>query len=66
MNKKEENRIFKEAVIGYGFIEVIQRPDGLYCTGCHTTHKLPTKMYTMNKEVLCKYQVVQLYNPELQ
>jgi len=64
MTKSEENRIFKEAVIGYGFVEIDQTPDGVYCTGCDQVHKRPTKMYRLDKkEVLCKYQVARLYNP---
>ena len=64
LSKKEENRIFKEAVIGYGFIEVQQTPQGIFCTGCLSIHKRPTKLYKNQKDTLCKYQVVKLYNPE--
>jgi hypothetical protein len=66
MKKSEENRIFREACIGYGFEEIQQTPDGTYCTGCETIHKRPTKMFKapMNKDVLCRYQVIRLYNPE--
>lgn len=64
MSSSEENRIFKEAVNGYGFEEVEQTPEGLYCTGCGVAHKRPTKMYSNGQETLCKYQVIRLYNPE--
>lgn len=65
LSKSEERRIFKEACNGYGFAEVDQTPEGLFCTGCNTVHKRPTKMYGgHNKETLCRFQVVRLYNPE--
>lgn len=67
MSKSEEERIFREAVNGYGFQEVEQTSDGTFCTGCHVVHKRPTKMYTLNpgkNETLCRFQVVNLYNPE--
>jgi hypothetical protein len=64
-NKSEYERIFREALNGYGFVEVPQSSDGLFCTGCLTTHKRPTKMYQAQRDVLCKFQVVNLYNPEL-
>ena len=58
-------KIFREACIGYGFVEVPQTPEGLYCTGCFYVHKRPTKMYTNgHKETLCRFQVIRLYNPE--
>jgi len=59
----KEKKIFQEAVIGYGFVQIDQNPDGIYCTGCMTVHKRPTKMYTNEKDTLCSYQVVRLYNP---
>lgn len=62
-SKTKENQIFQEARNGYGFTETPQKPDGLYCTGCMTTHKRPTKMYTNNQDTLCKHQVAKLYNP---
>ena len=62
----ELNRIFKEAVIGYGFEEVEQTVDGVYCTGCGSVHKRPTKLYQAGVDILCKYQVIRLYNPEVQ
>jgi len=65
MKKSEENRIFAEAVNGYGFVEKEQTADGIYCTGCMTVHKRPTKMYENGRDVLCRFQVVELYNPEL-
>ena len=63
--KAEETHIFQEAFNGYGFEEIQQTPDGIYCTGCDAVHKRPTKMYKapMNKDVLCRYQVIRLYNP---
>lgn len=61
MKKSEENRIFAEAVI----VEKEQTADGIYCTGCMTVHKRPTKMYENGRDVLCRFQVVELYNPEL-
>ena len=66
MNTKDE-KIFEEACNGFGFEEIEQHPDGTYCTGCNTVHKRPTKMYKGgpgNKEILCKFQVILLYNPE--
>ena len=62
--KKEEERIFNEACNGYGFEEVQQTADGLYCDGCFVVHKRPTKMYSNGRDTLCKFQVVHLYNPE--
>lgn len=64
ITKSQENMIFAEAKIGYGFEEVEQEADGLYCTGCYVAHKRPTKMYQggMN-ETLCRFQVIRLYNP---
>ena len=64
LTKSEKNRIFNEACNGYGFEEVEQDIDGIYCTGCHRVHKRPTKMYSNGKEHLCKHQIVRLYNPE--
>lgn len=69
ITKAEENRIFREAVNGYGFVEVdedywTRRLGACYCTGCMVAHKRPTKMYTNGRDTLCKYQVVRLYNPE--
>jgi hypothetical protein len=68
MTKNEEQRIFNEAVNGYGFTEVSQTPDGVYCTGCCYVHKRPTKMYKGgmgDKDVMCKYAIVKFYNPEI-
>ncbi len=62
--KAEEARIFKEACNGFGFEEVSQSVDGVYCAGCGVVHKRPTKMYSNGREVLCRFQVVRLYNPE--
>jgi len=65
LSDKEINRIFKEACIGYGFKEVPQNADGIYCTGCCVVHKRPTKLYTNGRDTMCKFQVANLYNPEL-
>lgn len=61
MNKQ---RIFQEACNGYGFEEIEQKVDGVYCTGCLTVHKRLTKMYSNGRDILCRDQVVRLYNPE--
>jgi hypothetical protein len=61
-----EQQIFEEAKIGYGFEEVEQTPEGLYCAGCLTTHKRPTKMYQTGsapKELWCKHSIVHFWNP---
>jgi hypothetical protein len=66
-----DNIIFREAIDGYGFTEVEQQGDGVFCTGCGYTHKRPTKMYTNGqnsvysgiKETICRHQVIHLYNP---
>ncbi len=63
-----EKRIFEEACNGYGFEEVEQEYDGLYCEGCMAVHKRPTKMYSNGERglgrCLCRYQVIRLFNPE--
>lgn len=70
ITKSEEKRIFAEACNGFGFEEAdMNSVDGLYCTGCMFVHKRPTKMYRMggnakDRECLCRYQVIRLYNPE--
>ncbi len=69
MTKTEEKRIFAEACNGFGFDPVEQYPEGLYCVGCMTVHKRPTKMYSNGERnslgwCLCRFQVVRLYNPE--
>ena len=56
----EINRVFKEAANGYGFTEIEQKPEGVYCTGCNRTHKRPTKMYSNGKDVMCKYQIARI------
>ncbi len=61
-----DKKIFEEAVNGYGFEEVEQRPDGLYCNACNTIHKRPTKMYKTRcapKELFCKYGIIRFWNP---
>ena len=63
LTRSQEDAIFKEAVNGYGFEEIEQKPDGIYCTGCLQTHKRPTKMYSNGRDNLCKHQVVRFYNP---
>lgn len=74
--KNSEKKIFEEACNGFGFEEIEQTADGIYCTGCYQVHKRPTKMYSngpvdvfgipkqSGMEVLCRFQVVRLYNPE--
>jgi hypothetical protein len=60
-----EKAKFLEAANGYGFDEIEQEADGVYCTGCYVVHKRSTKMYTDGaKEVLCRFQVVRLYFDE--
>lgn len=69
MTTKSDTTIFKEACNGYGFVEVPQRADGIYCDGCCVVHKRPTKMYTNRQGGsgnLCRHQVVRLYNPKEQ
>lgn len=63
MKKLGEDKIFNEAIDGYGFVEIVLEPDGTFCTGCLRAHKRPTKMYTNGHEKLCRYQIVNLYNP---
>ncbi len=62
------DRVFKDACNGYGFEEVPQEPEGLYCEGCMTAHKRPTKMYSNGErglgKCLCRFQVCRLFNPE--
>jgi hypothetical protein len=60
-------RIFREAVNGYGFTEVEQQPEGLYCAGCLCVHKRPTKMYSKDhkpKDLYCRSAVIKFFNPE--
>lgn len=65
MSNSEIDRIFKEAANGYGFEEIKQSADGVYCDGCLHVHKRPTKMYSNDgKHKYCKYAVVKFYNPE--
>lgn len=68
MYSARENKLFAEICNGYGFEEIEHKtPDGIYCTGCHCVHKRPTKMYSnvpegrAGREVLCKHQVIHLY-----
>lgn len=60
-------KLFQECRDGYGFEEVEQQPDGLYCEGCMAVHRRPTKMYSNGDRglghCLCKFQVVRLFNP---
>jgi len=63
--KKE--KIFKEAVNGYGFEEIEQQPEGIYCEACCRVHKRPTKMYSspyVTIKPICKDGIVRFYNPE--
>lgn len=65
--KSEQNRIFKEALNGFGFEEIQFGPDGLHCEGCQQIIKRPAKMYiggTGGAEKLCKRCIIELYNPE--
>lgn len=64
---------FQEIADGYGFEEIQQLVDGVYCCGCYSVHKRPTKMYSNGPvtfdgrpvrpgvEVLCRIQVFHLY-----
>lgn len=69
-SKTRDQRIFEEACNGFGFTEMERTPEGLYCVGCMTVHKRPTKMYTLGEhghslgKCLCRFQVIQLFNPE--
>ncbi len=61
-----ERKKLEEVCVGYGFDPIEQHVDGIYCTGCYTIHKRPTKMYSNGPkpnggEVLCRYQVIHLY-----
>jgi hypothetical protein len=67
MKKSEFRRILREARVGYGFDPIEQTPEGLFCTGCNTVHKRPTKMYkggAGNAEIMCNVAIVHFYNPE--
>jgi hypothetical protein len=60
-----KRNLFWECCNGFGFEEIDQEPDGVYCTGCLVVHKRPTKMYTNGqKEILCRHAVIRLYNPD--
>jgi hypothetical protein len=75
-----EDRIFREAVNGFGFTEVEQQADGLYCAGCLCVHKRPTKMYSNDPkfkdprfngdgwscDLYCRFAVIKFFNPEEQ
>lgn len=58
---------FAESANGYGFTEIEQSIDGVYCTGCGQTHKRPTKMYAnlpagrTGRDVMCKAAIVRFY-----
>jgi hypothetical protein len=63
MTKAEFEKTFQETANGYGFEEIEQTPDGVFCEGCLTVHKRPTKMYSQYpKDVwanaYCKHAVV--------
>jgi len=65
----KNTRIFKEAVNGFGFEEIPQNGNGIYCWGCLTVHKQPTKMYShenhlKNPRFLCRNAVIFYFNPE--
>lgn len=64
--KSKEQQKFEEICNGYGFSEIPQSIDGVYCNGCGITHKRPTKMYSNGEkrslgESLCRFQVIYLY-----
>ena len=61
-----DNEIFYEAINGFGFVEVKQSPEGVYCSGCCKIHKRPTKLYSCdrNKNCYCRYYVIKWFNPE--
>jgi hypothetical protein len=63
-----EDRIFREAVNGYGFTEAEQEAEGLYCAGCLCVHTRPTKMYSndCNETFYCRHAVIRFFNPEEQ
>lgn len=63
-----EQRVFKEAVNGYGFEEIKQTAEGVFCQGCLTTHKRPTKMYASSFVTItpvCRFAITRFYNVEL-
>ncbi len=66
MSNSSDDRIFNEAKTGYGFEEVEQRPEGIYCAGCLSIHKRPTKMYRdgVRRELWCKQSIIRYWNPE--
>ena len=56
---------FKEIIDGYGFEEVEQTLDGIYCTGCFQTFKRPSKMYNNGQGVImCRKCIEHFYNQE--
>ncbi len=70
MNYSKQKQ-FEEICNGYGFEEVEQNSDGLYCTGCLAVHKRPTKMYANGKmapglilETMCSVSVVHFYGDD--
>lgn len=60
--------LFKEIVNGYGFEEVEQTTEGLYCDGCMVTHKRPTKMYSSDRGVSkhCRNKVLYFYGDAIE
>ncbi len=66
MNSKDRH-ILKEAINGFGFVEVEQHPEGTYCEGCLYVHKRPTKMYYRgggDKGKYCAHALIRFFNPE--
>ncbi len=72
MPKLTEEKKFKIAANGYGFEEIPQEAEGIYCDGCMCVHKRPTKMYANQSgtiseikkrsgRIMCKYAVVRDY-----
>jgi len=58
------DRAFREAANGYGFEEVEQEAEGLYCDGCCSVHLRPTKMYSDGRHTMCKYAVAYFYGDQ--
>ena len=62
-----DERKFKDAANGYGFDEIEQEAEGIYCHACMVSHKRPTKMYENaykghpSRVVMCKSGVIRFY-----
>ena len=63
MTKQE---LFQECINGYGFEEIEQSPEGLFCEGCLQVHKKPTKMYSNSKtgigKCICRSGILYFFN----